>query len=538
MGALTPCGTQEDTSEHAALASDRWQDVVFYHADGQAVMRRLREKPVSVAETTFTYWIPCDFENGQWYTLQNPQEADGDADAGVGGGRAEATKERVEHVLSHVSWLLIRGVFQAVRVGDAFADPDAVPSGGGAVGAVGVVRTALRGAALTRVGTSDLQLLDVRPTQGPVTGNTVASLIGTGLLTLEASPSALHSSSYSPVCVWKCSATESPVTTSLTIVNDTAAHCKSPWRAAPAECAMGVGALMDQAPVLIASLAQPFFFYVPPSLTEIRPTQAQASGGTFVTIFGSGLSAREDARCRLQLSCNRASVAVWGLVAPAPGSDSHATAGSGLPYVTCSLPQAPCSGAGVVSYSPNGQDFVHLGCPTLPRRTAPTSPHVAGLRSDHDQCVLEILSPVNAPGQAPGSHVPTPSTGMGGGGVSAVGVVGVAWGVLAWVGVGAAVTKGAERRRLVRQWNGSAAPYSVAEAYLVWLLFGLLGAHRCAAASCSRCLSLHAVPPSGVPPSASALQPPHLCFPVSPHPRPSPFLPSNHDGNASRRGTH
>ncbi len=185
--------------------------------------------------------------------------------------------------MSHVSWLLVRGVFQALPVGDAYVDPDTVASqGGGAVGAVGVIRTALRGAALISVGSSRLRLLDAMPTHGPVTGNTEVRLQGTGLLTLLVLPSALPSTSYSPVCVWKCSVTvqilkstlyidlyskctraltfenlwkEAPATTALTVVNDTAARCRSPWRSAAGACAVGVGALVDQTPILTASLA-------------------------------------------------------------------------------------------------------------------------------------------------------------------------------------------------------------------------------------------------------------------------------------------
>jgi hypothetical protein len=144
--------------------------------------------------------------SGAWYTLR---DAYGDGNTGDGGRSVAATQEQVEHVMSHVSWLLVRGVFQALPVGDAYVDPDTVASqGGGAVGAVGVIRTALRGAALMSVGSSRLRLLDAMPTHGPVTGNTEVSLQGTGLLTLLVPPSsALPSSSYSPVCVWKCGVT-------------------------------------------------------------------------------------------------------------------------------------------------------------------------------------------------------------------------------------------------------------------------------------------------------------------------------------------
>ena len=47
---------------------------------------------------------------------------------------------------------------------------------------------------------------------------------------------------------------EAPATTVLTVVNDTAGRCRSPWRAAAGACAVGVGALVDQTPILTASL--------------------------------------------------------------------------------------------------------------------------------------------------------------------------------------------------------------------------------------------------------------------------------------------
>ena len=213
-----------------------------------------------------------------------------------------------------------------------------------------------------------------------------------------------------------------------------------------------------------------FNYYIPPALSEIKPTQASAgsTGSTVVTIYGSGFSALDDAQCRIQLHCDGRSFEISG---PAVQAEEEFIAGTGdiirnpLPYVTCALPRAPCAGKGVLSYAANGQDFVHhVGdCPSQP---------------EHDGCFFQILSPPGGaklplpPGGAssssPNGGSSSPSV-PGREGVSALGVVGVALGVLAWVGAGALVTKGAERRRLVRQWNGSATPYSVAEAYVIWL---------------------------------------------------------------------
>ena len=52
-------------------------------------------------------------------------------------------------------------------------------------------------------------------------------------------------------------------------------------------------------------------------------------------------------------------------------------------------------------------------------------------------------------------------------------------GVLAYVYLARCVTLLAERRRYVRQDNGSSEAYSLGEAYVLWLVFGPLGAHRC-----------------------------------------------------------
>jgi len=51
-------------------------------------------------------------------------------------------------------------------------------------------------------------------------------------------------------------------------------------------------------------------------------------------------------------------------------------------------------------------------------------------------------------------------------------------GVLTYLLVARSVTVVAERRKDLRLYNGSDTPYSVSEAYVLWLLFGPLGAHR------------------------------------------------------------
>jgi hypothetical protein len=163
-----------------------------------------------------------------------------------------------------------------------------------------------------------------------------------------------------------------------------------------------------------------------------------------VTIYGSGFSAQDDAKCRLQLDCDGGSLEISG---PAVQAEEEFIAGTGdiisnlLPYVTCALPRAPCAGRAVLSYAGNGKDFVHhVGdCPSQP---------------DHDGCFLQILSPpggpklpplpsgaaASSPGGSSSQNLPGGGGGGGGWGVGGGGGGG-ALGMLAWVGAGALVTK-------------------------------------------------------------------------------------------------
>ena len=220
-GRISEGAPEEETSELAARARDRRQDVVFFHSDGQAVASSLEVTPVGPAAHSFDYWIRCEFEEGKWFSISSPSSGGAGRRGGDGNEDAqlEASREVVEHVLRDVAWLLIRGVYQAVKVGDSFVDPETIGSHGNAVGVVHITQTALRGASLVQVGSGILDLLRVYPMSGPVTGNTILHVEGSHL-------TALHGKDeHVPVCLWKCSSTEPDETSVLTIFNDTHARC-------------------------------------------------------------------------------------------------------------------------------------------------------------------------------------------------------------------------------------------------------------------------------------------------------------------------
>jgi hypothetical protein len=89
---------EEAIAELAAKARSEGRDVVFYHADGQAVMTSLPVMPVAAPSRTFNYWIRCEFEEGKWWQLDRAQS----------GSRVAASKDLVVHVLRHVNWLFVR----------------------------------------------------------------------------------------------------------------------------------------------------------------------------------------------------------------------------------------------------------------------------------------------------------------------------------------------------------------------------------------------------------------------------------------------
>lgn len=219
---------EEETSELAARARDRRQDVVFFHSDGQAVALSLDVTPVGPAAHSFTYWIRCEFEEGKWFGHSSSRDEES-----AGPGRRElrgngfqeppleASREMVEHVLGDVAWLMIRGVYQAVQVGSNFVDPETVGSQGNALGVVHITQTAIRGASLVQVGNVALDLVRVWPMSGPVTGHTLINVEGTHLKALDDMSDPLFEMQHTPVCLWKCSSTEPEETSILTILNDT-----------------------------------------------------------------------------------------------------------------------------------------------------------------------------------------------------------------------------------------------------------------------------------------------------------------------------
>ena len=486
---------EEETSEAAAAARDRREDVVFYHSSGSAVMLSLDMMPVGPVAHSFSYWIRCEYEEGKWFRHDSWRRNEDSGDSGTA-----APKELVEHVLRDVAWLVIRGVYQAVQVGSSFVDPETIGSQGNAVGVVHVTQTALRGASLVQIGDLAIDLVRVWPMSGPVTGNSIVSMQGSHLRALLDIPTSSGSPlgvEHVPVCLWKCAPTESDQTSVLTILNDTHARCSTPWRAAVASCSFGVGFLVETLAVLSAAFEHPFVFYVPPALSAIQPSQGLAAGGTVLTVFGSGfqqqrqdaslLAAADVPRCRLQLTCTGGGGAA---VQVALMADASPHASMPTTYMTCALPPAPCAGPASLAFALNGVDFVHhlADCPDGRRARAPFrgSP---SLRRAPDGCLFEFVGDAGAPFPPPpaAAHNPGDSAGSTGGGVgeggrsggvSAGGAVAAVVGVLAYVYLARCVTLLAERRRYVRQDNGSSEPYSLSEAYVLWFVFGPLGAHR------------------------------------------------------------
>jgi hypothetical protein len=280
------------------------------------------------------------------------------------------------------------------------------------------------------------------------------------------------------------------------------ARCSTPWRASVASCAFGLGFLVERMTVLSAALEERFVFYVPPALSAIQPSQGSAAGGVVLTIVGRGFDApahaaegglitpSDVARCRLLLTCTAPSgpvqVALTSAATPASGGGG-ASSSSPPSQVTCHLPPAPCAGSAIVSFARNGVDFVHhlADCPDVDGRRAPAVGNSnSSRRQERDGCIFEFVGEAGAPlppapsAAAADALVDTGVHPVEGGGLSAGGAVAVVVGILAYVYLARCVTLLAERRRFVRQDNGSSVPYSLGEAYVLWLLFGTLGAHR------------------------------------------------------------
>lgn len=266
-----------------------------------------------------------------------------------------------------------------------------------------------------------------------------------------------------------------------------------------ASCAFGIGFLVDRVTVLSAALDERFAFYVPPAISAIEPSQGPAAGGMLLTVFGRGLQGLEavagtlgapsdQARCRLQLACSATDGPVQVvLTSPASSASGGGAGASQVSHLTCPLPAAPCAGPASFSFALNGVDFVHhlADCPpgggARRVRSARGSLPSQGL----DGCVFEFVGAAGAPlplaPSAPDAVVGPDVHSVDavkGDGLSAGGVVAILVGILVYVYLARCATLLAERRRFVRQHNGADAPYSLGEAYVLWLLFGPLGAHR------------------------------------------------------------
>lgn len=292
----------------------------------------------------------------------------------------------------------------------------------------------------------------------------------------------------------------------FTILTCWTARCSTPWRASVASCAFGVGFIVERMTVLSAALEEQFVFYVPPALSAIQPSQGSAAGGIVLTVFGRGFGApahaaegglntpSDVARCRLLLTCTAPGgpVQVALTSAATPSAATPASGGGGASsstlasQVTCQLPAAPCAGSASVSFARNGVDFVHhlADCPDGRRARAVGSSSSSSRRQERDGCIFEFVGEAGAPlppassAAAAYAHVDTGVHPVDGGGLPAGSAVAVVVGILAYVYLARCVTLQAERRRFVRQDNGSSVPYSLGEAYVLWLLFGPLGAHR------------------------------------------------------------